>query len=208
MRRVTIAVMGNGKTTRANVEALIGDIVDSVDEAAIAAVYDKEKSDGVTWAQQYALDKELPFLDYSGNNYEELLVSNTVEEIRFFVLWDDDDSECQSAAAIAQKNNIPMYDLTNGLVLIPLSQTPIASPTRVVMPVVESQTTEHVEAIKELVDSMAETLSEDKDDDDDEGNPDYDSEYDLEETLTILVSEMGRIFARSFAKEFKRIIKE
>jgi len=203
MRRVTIAVMGNGKTTRANVEALIGDVVDSVDEAVIAIVYNEKKSDGAEWAYQYAIDKELPILDYSRNNYEELLVDNTKEELRFFALWDDDDSECQTAAAIAQQNNIPVYDLTNGLMSVPLSQEPIASPPRVVMPVSETQVSEEPVAVKKVLKPIEDALVDDEEELDDE-----DSEYDLEETLVVLVSEMGKIFARSFAKEFKRIIKE
>lgn len=203
MRRVTIAVMGNGKTTRANVEALISDVVDSVDEAIIAIVYDEKKSDGVEWAYQYAIDKELPILDYSRNNYEELLVENTREELRFFALWDDDDSECQTAAAIAQQNNIPVYDLTNGLMSVPLSQEPIASPPRVVMPVSETQVSEEPVVAKKVLKPIEDALVDDEEEPDDEN-----SEYDLEETLVVLVSEMGKIFARSFAKEFKRIIKE
>lgn len=203
MRRVTIAVMGNGKTTRANVEALISDVVDSVDEAMIAIVYNEKKSDGVEWAYQYAIDKELPILDYSRNNYEELLVENTREELRFFALWDDDDSECQTAAAIAQQNNIPVYDLTNGLMSVPLSQEPIASPPRVVMPVSETQVSEEPVVTKKVLKPIEDALVDDEEELDDE-----DSEYDLEETLVVLVSEMGKIFARSFAKEFKRIIKE
>lgn len=207
MRRVTIAVMGNGKTTRANVEALISDVVDSVDEAMIAIVYNEKKSDGVEWAYQYAIDKELPILDYSRNNYEELLVENTIEELRFFALWDDDDSECQTAAAIAQQNNIPVYDLTNGLVSVPLSQEPIASPPRVVMPISETQVSEEPLVIKKVSRRIEEIL-ENKEEPDDDDEDDEDGEYDLEETLVILVSEMGKIFARSFAQEFKRIIKE
>lgn len=206
MRRVTIAVMGNGKTTRANVEALISDVVDSVDEAIIAIVYDEKKSDGVEWAYQYAIDKELPILDYSRNNYDELLVENAVEELRFFALWDDDDSECQTAAAIAQQNNIPVYDLTNGLMSVPLSQEPIASPPRVIMPVSETQVSEEPAPAKKILKPIEEALDDEEEPDDDEDV--YDSEYDLEENIVVLMSEMGKIFARSFAKEFKRIIKE
>jgi len=205
MRQVTIAVMGNGKTTRANVEALIGDVVDSVDEAIIAIVYDEKKSDGVEWAYQYAIDKELPVLDYSRNNYAEMFAENSLDELRFFALWDDDDSECQTAASMAQQNNIPVYDLTNGLMLVSLSKETIVSPPRVVMPVVETQMTEEPAPVKEVLKPIEEALVDDEEEPDDEI---YDSEYDLEENLVVLISEMGKIFARSFAKEFKRIIKE
>ena len=52
MRRVTIAVIGNGKTTRANLEALLADFADSVDEVKIETVYGTAPSDGLSWTQQ------------------------------------------------------------------------------------------------------------------------------------------------------------
>ena len=51
MRRVTIAVIGNGKTSRANVEALLNDTIESFDETYIALIYDKTPSEGVVWAK-------------------------------------------------------------------------------------------------------------------------------------------------------------
>jgi hypothetical protein len=201
MRRVTIAVIGNAKTTRANVEALISDVVDSVDEAIIATVYDKNPSDGILWAEQWAADKGIPVLQYSDNDYDALFAENAPEYIKFFMFWSDEDSECQLAASKAQEARILAYDLTDGLILIPLNSEPILKPEITAMPEVESvvtkleaptiELTTEVEDIEEIEDTL-----------------DYDSEYDLEENLVVLVSEMGKIFARSFAKEFKRIIKE
>jgi hypothetical protein len=48
MRRVTIAVIGNGKTSRANVEALLNDTIESFDETYVALIYDKTPSEGGT----------------------------------------------------------------------------------------------------------------------------------------------------------------
>jgi hypothetical protein len=201
MRRVTIAVIGNAKTTRANVEALISDVVDSVDEAIIATVYDQSQSDGILWAEQWAADKGIPVLQYSDNNYDALFAENTPEDIKFFMLWSDEDSECQLAASKAQEARILAYDLTDGLMLIPLNSEPILKPEITAMPEVEAVVTKLEAPTIELT-----TEVEDIEELDDE--EDYDSEYDLEENLVVLVSEMGKIFARSFAKEFKRIIKE
>lgn len=199
MRRVTIAVIGNAKTTRANLEALISDVVDSVDEAIIATVYDKNPSEGIVWAEQYAQDKGLPILKYPENNYDALLAENPREDLKFFMLWDDEDSACQLAASVAQETRILAYDLTDGLMLIPLASEPITRPQRPQIP--EAETSVSTPEIKVIEETKVEEP-------DSEDNSDYDSEYDLEETLTVLVSELGKIFARSFADEFKRIIKE
>ena len=201
MRRVTIAVIGNAKTTRANVEALISDVVDSVDEAIIATVYDQTPSDGILWAEQWAADKGIPVLQYSDNDYDALFAENASEDIKFFMLWGDEDSECQLAASKAQEARILAYDLTDGLILIPLNSEPILKPEITAMPEVEAVVTK-IEAPTVEVTTEVEDVEEIED------TIDYDSEYDLEENLVVLVSEMGKIFARSFAKEFKRIIKE
>jgi hypothetical protein len=204
MRRVTIAVIGNAKTTRANVEALISDVVDSVDEAIIATVYDQTPSDGIIWAEQWAADKGIPVLQYPNNDYDTLIVENSREDLKFFILWSDEDPECQLAASRAQEARVMAYDLTDGLILIPLNIEPISRPVVTKLPesevLVEEPETPAVE--------VKLTVSEEELEEDIEDNVDYESEYDLEENLVVLVSEMGKIFARSFAAEFKRIIKE
>jgi hypothetical protein len=207
MRRVTIAVIGNAKTTRANVEALISDVVDSVDEATIVSVFDQAPSEGILWAEQWAVDKGIPVLKYPGNDYETLLKENPAEDLKFFMLWDDEDPECQLAASRAQEARILAYDLTDGLILIPLNSEPISRPQEPKIPIAETVTvtpSEPAVTIKAAPD--IEVAEEDYEEDID--NVDYDSEYDLEENLVVLVSEMGKIFARSFAKEFKKIIKD
>jgi hypothetical protein len=207
MRRVTIAVIGNAKTTRANVEALISDVVDSVDEATIVSVFDQAPSEGILWAEQWAVDKGIPVLKYPSNDYETLLKDNSAEDLKFFMLWDDEDPECQLAASRAQEARILAYDLTDGLILIPLNSEPISRPQEPKIPIAETVTvtpSEPAVTIKAAPD--IEVAEEDYEEEID--NVDYDSEYDLEENLVVLVSEMGKIFARSFAKEFKKIIKD
>jgi hypothetical protein len=201
MRRVTIAVIGNAKTTRANVEALIGDVVDSVDEAAIATVYDQAQSDGQVWAEQYAQDKELPVFQYAHNAYEELIAENKVEDIKFFMLWDDEDPACQLAASIAQEHTILAYDLTDGLIMIPLNSEPILRPVQTEIPVAEevSEEVPVVEVI--LVPEESEDLYEDEEDENE-------LEYDLGELMTLAIEQAGKIFARSFAEEFIKLLKK
>lgn len=124
MRRVTIAVIGNGKTTRANLEALLEDVVDSVDEASLCLLYDSDTSEAQDWALQWAEDKGLKKFCYPQNSYDELIYENPVEDLRFFMLWDDSDPECQLAASQAQKAGIPLFDLTDGLIRINIENAP------------------------------------------------------------------------------------
>ena len=201
MRRVTIAVIGNAKTTRANVEALIGDVVDSVDESVIATVYDQAQSDGQVWAEQYAQDKEIPVLQYKENSYAELLAENKAEDIKFFMLWDDEDPACQIAASVAQESHILAYDLTDGLIMIPLNSEPISRPVQAEIPKAEEVIPE-IPVVEVVLESSEEEAEEDED------KVDYESEYDLGELLTLAIEQAGKIFAKSFAEEFTKLLKK
>jgi hypothetical protein len=201
MRRVTIAVIGNAKTTRANVEALIGDVVDSVDEATIATVYDQAQSDGQVWAEQYAQDKELPVLQYAHNAYNELIVENKVEDIKFFMLWDDEDPACQLAASIAQEHKILAYNLTDGLIMIPLNSEPISKPVQTEIPMAE-EVVDEVPIVEVIL--VPEELEEVYENEESEEEP----EYDLGELMTLAIEQAGKVFARSFAEEFMKLLKK
>lgn len=206
MRRVTIAVIGNAKTTRANVDALISDVVDSVDEATIVTVFESEQSDGQTWAQQFAEEKNIMFISYPQNDYDSLFSNSNIDELRLFLLWDDEDPACQLAASMAQEYRVPAYDLTDGLMLIPLSSAPIPKPQVAEMPKSEAEEVQPVveETAEETVSApiTEEDISIEDEEDEDEG------EYDLGELMTLAIEEAGRIFARSFATEFMRLLKK
>jgi hypothetical protein len=219
MRRVTIAVIGNAKTTMANVEALIGDIVDSVDEVAIATVFKSTQSDGQVWAEQYARDKDLRYIGYAGNDYDALFSDHRGSEIKLFILWDDEDPECQLAASVAQSHKLPAFDLTDGLIMIPLNSEPIARPVKADIPEVETKvsdeptepqlstptTNQPIKVTLESLDQLFEDLDElEAEDDELEDEDEDDSDYDLGELMTLAIEEAGRIFARSFAEEFKK----
>lgn len=226
MRRVTIAVIGNAKSTRANVEALITDMADAMDSVALATVYKDKQSDGQIWAEQLAQDKGIPWVAYDKNDYATLLKEHKENEIKFFVLWDDEDPECQLAASVAQENSIIAYDLTNGLMQIPFSTATIQKPIEAKIPEVESKVSdEPVEAqlsdssggsrrvvldVGEAVASIIATASlpEEEDDelDDSEDSEEEEEVWDLGELLEDAIAEAARHFARSFADEFKKIM--
>lgn len=224
MRRVTIAVIGNAKSTRANVEALITDMADAMDSVAIATVYNEKQSDGQVWAQQLAQDKSIPWVAYDKNDYKTLLKEHKENEIKFFILWDDEDPECQLAASVAQENSIIAYDLTNGLMQIPFSSSTIQKPAATEIPEIEAQVSaEPTEpqlsdgsgskrvvldvggAVAALIE---ESLALDESDEDEEEPEDSEEEetWDLGELLENAIEEAARHFARSFADEFKKII--
>jgi hypothetical protein len=215
MRRVTIAVIGNAKTTRANVEALIGDIVDSVDEAAVVTVFDKKQSDGQIWAEQYATDKGLQTGVYDHNDYTTMLREQK-NEIKFFVLWDDEDPECQLAASIAQANKIQAFDLTDGLIMIPLNSEPISKPAVADVPELEaSVSSEPVEpqlstptinqpvrvTIGELETFFTDVPEEEGEEEEDEEEDDSEVIDDLGDLMKALIEEMATIFADKVAEE-------
>ena len=224
MRRVTIAVIGNAKSTRANVEALITDMVEAMDSVALATVYKDKQSDGQIWAEQLAQDKGIPWVAYDKNDYTTLLKEHKDNEIKFFVLWDDEDPECQLAASVAQENSIIAYDLTNGLMQIPFSTATIQKPTVTAIPEVESEVSnEPVEPqladesggskrvvldVGEAVASLIATASLSSEDEEelDESEEDEEEVWDLGELLEDAIAEAARHFARSFADEFKKIM--
>lgn len=216
MRRVTIAVIGNAKTTRANVEALISDIVDSVDEAAIVTVFDKKQSEGQIWAEQFAVEKGLQYGVYDHNDYKTML-SEQKNEIKFFILWDDEDPDCQLAASIAQDKKIPAFDLTDGLMMISLNSEPIAKPVKAEIPEVETKVSaEPVEpqlstptisqpvrvSIEELEELFTD-ISDPESDDEELDEEDEDTEIidDLGDLMKAVIEEMATIFANKVAEE-------
>ena len=139
MRRVTIAVIGNGKTSRANVEALLNDTIESFDETYIALIYDKTPSEGVVWSKQYADSKNLSYKEYLDLNFSSFVTDNKDRETKFFILWDDEDFECVEAIRCSQENSIMSFDLTNGLVAIkPITTDIKPRPVVAAMPEVET----------------------------------------------------------------------
>lgn len=215
MRRVTIAVIGNAKTTRANVEALISDIVDSVDEAAIVTVFDKKQSDGQIWAEQYAVDKGLQHGVYDHNDYKTMLKEQK-NELKFFILWDDEDPECQLAASVAQENKIQAFDLTDGLIMIPLNSEPISKPAVAEVPEVETKVSaEPVEpqlstptinqpvrvSIGDLETFFTDVADESEEDDEEDEEEDEEIIDDLGDLMKALIEELATIFADKVAEE-------
>lgn len=202
MRRVTIAVIGNGKTSRANVEALLSDFLESVDKADLA-VLANHQSEAATWAIQFAESKGVDV-----HTHPDLATMyKGMEDIRFFLAWDDEDPMCQDVSAFSQEHNIPMFDLTNGLVRINIKAEKIEPTKPSIMPEVETQTNPHTETkLKGPAPVAIIEVDEDEDDEDEDDDEEY--EDDLGTLFTEAFEEAARVMALVFVDEVKRLLKE
>ena len=209
MRRVTIAVIGNGKTSRANVEALLNDTIESFDETHVALVYDKAPSEGVVWARQYSESKSIPYKEYSDLNFSTFVEDNKDRETKFFILWDDEDFECVEAIRCSQENSIMSFDLTNGLVAIkPITTDIKPRPVVAAMPEVEAK----VNPIEVKKDAKYKSsflkIEEDEEEDYDEEDDDDEEEYESSDIILEAVEEIAKIFAVAIASAIKEAMEK
>ena len=208
MRRVTIAVIGNGKTSRANVEALLNDTIESFDESYIALIYDKTPSEGVTWSKQYADSKDVPYKEYASLDFSTFITDNKDKEIKFFVLWDDEDFECVEAIRCSQENNFSSFDLTNGLVAIKsvaLNIAPRVAP--IDMPEIETQVKVDIDTKNKKYVSSFIKIEVEEDEEEEEEEED-DSDYESSDIIFEAVEEIAKIFAMAVASAIKEAMKE
>jgi len=173
-----IIVTGNGKTSRANVEALVDDYIHANPKIKFTLANPVRLSEGQVWLKQYLTDKEIEFAVELSN--PENIQGNSA----MFVLWDDDDPESLSSLAIAKENGIPAFDLTEGLnELIP--QDSIKSVKAPVIPEQEQITEEELEA-----------------------DEDSEDQEEFEDPLYEAVRIIADIFAEAIGKELKRVLKK
>lgn len=211
-RNVAVAIVGSGKTARNNVESLIGDFKDAVDSLTII-VSNTEITEGMTWAKQYAESQNLSVIEdqtvYDAIAELKLLEDKSVE-LKFFLLWDDDDPACQTAVAFAQQHSIPVFDLTDGLVRIPTDEIKVEAPTVSTMP--ESETTTSDNSPAPEPSSFYTPKNEDIFEDAKEPEIEWDDEDELYleggALIEAALEEAGKIMAKSFVEEMLRLLKE
>ena len=214
-RNVAVAIVGSGKTTRSNIESLIGDFRDAVDSLTLI-VSATEVTDGITWAKQYAQEHDIEVIEDETvyHAIEELkLTTEPSVELKFFLLWDDDDSACQGAVAFAQKHNLPVFDLTDGLVRISTDDVKVEAPDVVTMPASETNVKEDPEEykIRSFAPPPRESIFEAEQeplfawDEEEDGFLD-----DLEggELIEAALEEAGRLMARAFVDEMIYLLKQ
>lgn len=177
-----IITAGNGKTSRANVEALIDDYIHANPKVVVHLHTPDKLSEGQVWLKQYLEEKEI------GHHTEIGDIKLPEGKVAMFILWDDEDHVSLAALSLAKENNIPAFDLTNGLVaLVPPSDLP-----KIENPKMPAQ---------EVLPLEDDVVTPDSDDDDDE-----DAAY--EDPLYEAIQIIAEIFAESIARELKKVLKK
>ena len=133
MDKYYVLVVGKGQTSRANLEALMEDhyYANGSDGILVLAFKDKP-SQGQVFAAQLAKDKSKEIIIFApeGANFNGLVSSSITNDanplesaIKFvskdkssiFVLWDDEDTDCQNTVSLCNDLKVNCYDLTDGL---------------------------------------------------------------------------------------------
>jgi hypothetical protein len=215
-RNITVAIFGNGKTTRSNVEALLGDFKDSVDSLSIV-MSESYVGEGGIWIAQYAEANEIP-VQNCDDPYALIEGIDKKDDVKLFLLWDDEDDVCLEAAAFAAKHSLSVFDLTDGLIRIAGAPQPAA-------PTVEEPVEEKKPSFKfefntagtrpaERTVRMTTSPEPEPEPEHIEESEEQDDEYEVEDILSqgdLIVGaleEAGRIFAEAFVDELLYLLKQ
>jgi hypothetical protein len=194
MEKYYVVVAGNGTTSRANLEALLEDhFYAKGAEGTVHIVNEGKLSQGKVFAGQFAKDKNKTVITPNlADSFNLADAKNTA----CFILWSDEDRECQDALAMAAGLGIPCYDLTEGLLPITPS-TGVKASVEPVIPEAEEVTPKIVET------PYVEPEDEDIEDEDED---DEDDEYDEDEAgnLYFGIEAIAKIFAKAIVEELER----
>jgi hypothetical protein len=212
MDKYYVLIAGKGTTSRANLEALMEDhyYANGPDGTLVLAYKDKP-SQGQVFATQLAKDKSkdiLVFTTESGKfdgisqasvNISDNPIKSAVAHLKgskavTFLLWSDEDSDCQNTLSACKDAEVPCYDLTEGL--IPLN--PSATITEAVEPKMPKQ-----ELNKPAYEEDADG-EEEEDEEDDEDEEEADEEEDDMDNLYFGIQALAKIFARAIVEELEK----
>ena len=195
MEKYNVVVAGNGATSRANLEALLEDhFYAKGADGVVFIIEDGKLSQGKIFAEQFSKDKNKPVahIKLIDTSMQQFSPANT----SCFILWSDEDSECQNALAICTEAGIPCYDLTEGLLPIAPSKN-IRVSVNPVIPTAEDTIpkvveTPYVEPEDEDIEDEDEEDDEDGYDEDDAGN------------LFFGIEAIAKIFAKAIVEELEK----
>jgi hypothetical protein len=194
MEKYYVVIAGNGTTSRANLEALLEDHFYAKGADGVVHIVEEGKlSQGKIFAAQYAKDKNKQVFNAG---LRESLSTVDFKNTSCFILWSDEDRECQDAMAIAMELGIPCFDLTEGL--LPLTPSKgIKISVDPVIPTAEETTPKVVET------PYVEPEDEDIEDEDED---DEDDEYDEDEAgnLYFGIEAIAKIFAKAIVEELEK----
>ena len=177
-----IYVVGNGKTSRANVEALIDDYIYANPKVKFYLYSITGLSEAQVWLKQYLEDQKIEF---------DVLIKEPITKIdgsngAFFILWSDEDPESNNLLAVAKEYNTPAFDLTNGLAAL----TAVESIQIIHAPKIPEQ--------EKLVEPEHPSVAEivDESDDEDDGI--------IEDPIYVAIHYMAEVFAEAVVRELKK----
>jgi len=213
MEKYFVIVGGNGETSRANIEALMEDYYyANGNEGFLVLPYKLKPSQGQVFAAQYAKDKHKDILIFAPEDathegipaasmnvtikpFEEAASKLKSSKTSAFILWDDEDQDSQHILAVCKENDVPCFDLSDGL--SPISAAPdikaIKEPEFPKEEVIEKKEAP-------IVQEEEEDYEEEEDWEDDE----EEDEVEDMENLHQGIEAIARIFAKVFIEELEK----
>jgi len=213
MDKYYVLVAGNGSTTRANLEALMEDYYYAQSSnganGTLVLAYSDRPSQGQTFATQLAKDKGkdlLVFTTESGKfdgippasvSISDNPIKNAVDHLKglrasTYLLWADDDKDCQNTLAACKDAEIPCFDLTEGLIPLNAAQNIKAT----VEPTIPAK--EKITAPEEDEDA------EEEDDEEDSEEEEESLEEEDMDNLYFGIQAIAKIFAEAIVEEMKK----
>jgi len=210
-----VLINGSGKTSRANIEALLEDHYYKNGKAGTLVVaYETKPTPEQVYAIQFSKDKDKEILlftteqgrfDGAPSASVELSsdpLSSAVDFLRglpssAFILWSDEDASCQNSLALCKDAGIPCFDLTEGL--LPL--TPSSDIKTVANPVIPKQ---------EILSAEDDEEEEDEDEEEEEDDEDEEDEEEYEEMDDVYygIEALAKFIAKEVAKEVLKGLQE
>jgi hypothetical protein len=214
MEKYFVIVGGNGETSRANIEALMEDYYyANGNEGFLVLPYKSKPSQGQVFAAQYAKDKHKDILIFAPEDathegipaasmnvtikpFEEAALKLKSSKTSAFILWDDEDQDSQQILAVCKENNVPCFDLSDGL-------SPISAAADIKAIKEPEFPKEEVLEKKEPEVVQEEEEEEDYEEDDEDWEDEEDEVEDME-NLHQGIEAIARIFAKVFIEEMKK----
>jgi len=214
MEKYFVIVGGNGETSRANIEALMEDYYyANGNEGFLVLPYKLKPSQGQVFAAQYAKDKHKDILIFAPEDathegipaasmnvtikpFEEAASKLKSSRTSAFILWDDEDQDSQHILAVCKENDVPCFDLSDGLA--PISAAPdikaIKEPEFPKEEVIEKKEAPIVQEEEEDYEDEEEDWEDDEEED----------EVEDMENLHQGIEAIARIFAKVFIEELEK----
>lgn len=207
MTQYYVLVAGSGKTSRANVEALMDDhYLANGEKGYLVLPINKRPTDAQNWAAQFAADSKKDIIIFAksdakfdtiqhasfapaDNPLEAAIATIKGDKSAAFLAWDDEDEECTDSLALCKEYGVPVFDLTNGLV--PIYGVENLQTTNRPAPPIQETLFEDAVIVQEA-EGEEEVL---------EGEEEYDDE--IEVTVTAAIEMIAQIFATAIVDEIE-----